>query len=104
MTYEVISAFRDRRTGEQIDPGQPLPEGLDRDTIARLIQAQCLRPVEDEPAPSGGQAAGEGDGGASLFPETGDAGSAGDTTTPAIPSQPNGGRRGRRTADTGNTQ
>jgi hypothetical protein len=52
MKYEVISAFRDRRTGHQIDPGAELPEGLDRDDIERLVAARCLRLAEpDAPTP-----------------------------------------------------
>jgi hypothetical protein len=97
MKYEIISAFRDRRTGEQIDPGQPLPEGFDKDTIARLVQAQCLRAVDDEPTSPTAQPSGDSGGG--LFPD----GAAGDAAAGAA-GQPSGGRRGRRAADTGNTQ
>lgn len=49
MKYQIISAFIDRRNGQQINPGDDLPEGLDRETIERLIGAQCLRPIDPEP-------------------------------------------------------
>ena len=131
MKYEIISAFIDRRTGEKIDPGQPVPEGLDKDTIARLVQAQCLRPVEgkgatskrpqkseenQESQPTGdgadkqpeGQPGGDNDA-PGLFSNqnagegSGTAGASGEAAAAAA-SQPAGGRRGRRTADTGNAQ
>lgn len=38
----VISAFRDRNTGKLVQPGSPLPKGLDDDTIRRLTRAGCL--------------------------------------------------------------
>jgi hypothetical protein len=63
MKYQVISAFRDQRTGDQIDPGNDLPEGLDRDAIERLVAARCLQPVEPE-TPAAGQSQSSGSGSA----------------------------------------
>jgi hypothetical protein len=118
MKYQVIAAFIDKRNGEQIEPGSPVPDGLDRETIRRLIAANCLRPVEGEETPasepggdgadgqSQGQPGGEGDG-RGLFPGE-DAGAAsgasGGADAAGATGQPAGGRRGRRPADTGNAQ
>lgn len=48
MKYDVISAFIDRRNGRQIDPGETVPDGLDRETTQRLVAANCLRQHEPE--------------------------------------------------------
>jgi hypothetical protein len=70
MSYQVIAAFIDRRSGKRIEAGDALPEGLDRATIQRLVRARCLEPVDAgdllPPTPPGAGAA------ASLFPEDGD--------------------------------
>jgi hypothetical protein len=71
MKLEVISAFIDKRDGRQVNPGEPVPEGLDRDTVKRLVAAQCLRPLEAEtPTPS--QAENKPGGGTDLFPDEDD--------------------------------
>ena len=84
MTYEVISAFVDRRTGQQIDLGEDVPDGLDRETIGRLVAANCLRPLEPEtPASAPSQLSGsDAAGAADLF--SGEAGN-GQTGDPGAP-------------------
>jgi len=69
MKYQVISAFIDKRDGRQIDAGEPVPEGLDRDTVDRLVAAQCLRPLDVKTPASGQAAKTPAGGGADLFPE-----------------------------------
>jgi hypothetical protein len=120
MKYQVIAAFIDKRNGEQIEPGSPVPDGLDRETIRRLIAANCLRPVEGEETPasepggdsadghSQGQPGGEGDGlglfsGEGAGASSGAAGTSGEADAAGSTGQP-AGRRGRRSADTGNAQ
>lgn len=39
---KVISQFVDKRTGHRVNPGDAVPEGLDPETIRRLVKAQCL--------------------------------------------------------------
>jgi hypothetical protein len=68
MKFDVISAFIDKRTGRQVNPGEPMPEGLDRDTLERLVAAQCLRPLEPR-TPTSGQADKKVGGGTDLFPD-----------------------------------
>lgn len=107
MQYKVISAFRDRRTGEQIDPGQALPDWLDGDDIARLIGAGCLRPIEadkptgqtsaNEPPKQPNAPADAGNGAPGLFA---DGGNSGDAAAASAVGQVAGSRRVRRAADT----
>jgi len=84
MTYQVISAFIDKRSGRQIDPGEDVPGELDRETIARLVAANCLRSTEPETMvsapgqPSGSAAAGASD----LFAGDAGDGQAGDPGAP----------------------
>jgi hypothetical protein len=60
MKYQVISAFIDKRTGRQVEAGEALPEGLDKETVDRLVQAKCLRPrKEPEPPTDTGAASGQ---------------------------------------------
>jgi hypothetical protein len=69
MTFHVIAPFIDKRTGERVEAGGTLPEGLDRATVQRLVRARCL-----EPADAGGVTpARPADAGpsTSLFPEDG---------------------------------
>jgi len=68
MKYDVISAFVDRRDGRTIEAGSPVPAGLDRQTIRRLVKARCLEPIE-EPKAAAGQQPPSSDA-PSLFPET----------------------------------
>jgi hypothetical protein len=84
MTYQVISAFIDKRTGRQIDAGEDVPGGLDRETIARLVAANCLRSTEPETtAPVPNQPAGSAATGASdLFAGDAGDGQAGDPGAP----------------------
>jgi hypothetical protein len=96
MNYQVIAAFIDKRNGQQIEPGSPVPNGLDRETIQRLVAANCLRPAEGEETPAsepGGDGADE--------QSQGQPGGEGDAPGAG---QPAGGRRGRRAADTGSAQ
>jgi hypothetical protein len=64
MTYDVIAAFIDRRTGNTVEAGSPVPAGLDRHTIKRLVKARCLAPIEKTGEPAVAQSAAP-----SLFPE-----------------------------------
>ena len=84
MTYQVISAFIDKRTGRQIDPGEDVPGGLDRETIARLVAANCLRSIEPEATASApSQLSGSAASGASdLFAGDAGDGQAGDPGAP----------------------
>jgi hypothetical protein len=61
MTHKVIAAFRDLRTGECINPGDPLPEGLDEDIIERLVTAKCLKPIAGADLFGGEGSGGDGD-------------------------------------------
>jgi hypothetical protein len=45
-----------------------MPEGLDRDTLERLVAARCLRPLERE-TPASSQTGKKAAGGADLFPD-----------------------------------
>jgi hypothetical protein len=69
MKYDVISAFLDRRTGQTIEAGSPVPAGLDRQTVKRLVQARCLEPIE-EPKTATSQTQLGSAAAPSLFPET----------------------------------
>jgi hypothetical protein len=118
MKYQVIAAFIDKRNGQQIEPGSPVPDGLDRETIQRLLAANCLRPAEDEEATAGepggdgadgqsqGQTSGEGDAPGLFSGEDAGAasGASGGADAAGATGQPAVGRRGRRAADTGNAQ
>jgi hypothetical protein len=74
MEYQVISAFQDKRTGDYVEAGQPVPEGLDDETIARLVEAKCLKPISRSDL-----FAGDGDGEA----DDSDEGDAADGQSPA---------------------
>ena len=76
MKLQVIAAFRHRKTGELVKPGDPVPKGLDAEAIQRLIRARCLKPLTAGDAagktktPAGKEKPAAADG---LFPETGGA-------------------------------
>lgn len=45
MTYKVIAEFIDRRNGARVLAGAPVPEGMEKDQIKRLVKAGCLEVV-----------------------------------------------------------
>jgi hypothetical protein len=59
MRFEIISAFIDKRTGRQVEPGEAVPEGLEEDTLERLVQAKCLRPMSSASSTDASAASGE---------------------------------------------
>lgn len=92
--YEIIAAFIDRRSGRLLQPGDPLPAGMDEAALTRLCRAGCLKPVPAQAAaPEGGLLDAD-------FPAGGSAGAAtlagGDTGGDGERAKPDGGRRKRR--------
>ncbi|MCE9634400.1 MAG: hypothetical protein K8T90_01735 [Planctomycetes bacterium] len=51
MGYRVISRFFDRARNVYVDPGTPCP-ALDPAEAKRLVAANCLDVVADEPSPA----------------------------------------------------
>ena len=71
MKYEVIAAFIDKRSGQTVEPGSPVPAGLDRQTVERLVRARCLAPIDTGDVGTGNSPGKESSAGAapSLFPD-----------------------------------
>jgi hypothetical protein len=59
MIFEVISAFIDKQTGRQVEPGESVPVGLEEETLERLVQAKCLRPLPSTSSTDASAAPGE---------------------------------------------
>jgi hypothetical protein len=110
MKHTVIRPFIDKKSGNRIEPGDPLPRGMTDDRLRRLIRIGCVEgPVPREKADSksagGGGKTGQpdkpadGSGGqgprgsaAELFPDRGApmAGGAGDADRGGTEPEPGG--------------